>query len=97
MVILPAFGVSTDELKILKRRGSALVDTTCGSVRNVWKNVERNARAGYTSIVHGKHWHQETKATISRVEPSVDGGEPVGVAVILHEDLDPRPFWDHHV
>ena len=36
-------------------------------------------------------------ATISRVGPSVDGDEPVGVAVILHEDLDPRPFWGRHL
>jgi 4-hydroxy-3-methylbut-2-enyl diphosphate reductase len=42
------------------------VDTTCGSVLNVWKNVERYARDGFTSIVHGKYWHEETKATVSR-------------------------------
>jgi 4-hydroxy-3-methylbut-2-enyl diphosphate reductase len=33
---------------------------------NVWKNVERYARTGFTSVVHGKHWHEETKATVSR-------------------------------
>jgi 4-hydroxy-3-methylbut-2-enyl diphosphate reductase len=66
VVLLPAFGVSTTEMEILRGRGCILVDTTCGSVLNVWKNVERYARSGFTSIVHGKYWHEETKATISR-------------------------------
>jgi len=66
VVLLPAFGVSTGELDILKDRRAVLVDTTCGSVMNVWKNVERYARTGFTSVVHGKYWHEETKATVSR-------------------------------
>ncbi len=66
VVLLPAFGVSTGELDILKERRAVLVDTTCGSVMNVWKNVERYARTGFTSVVHGKYWHEETKATVSR-------------------------------
>ncbi len=66
VVLLPAFGVSTGELDILKETQAVLVDTTCGSVMNVWKNVERYARTGFTSLVHGKYWHEETKATVSR-------------------------------
>jgi len=66
VVLLPAFGVSTGELDILKQTQAVLVDTTCGSVMNVWKNVERYARTGFTSVVHGKYWHEETKATVSR-------------------------------
>ena len=66
VVLLPAFGVSTEELEILQSKNSILVDTTCGSVLNVWKNVERYAAQGFTSIVHGKFWHEETKATVSR-------------------------------
>jgi 4-hydroxy-3-methylbut-2-enyl diphosphate reductase len=42
------------------------VDTTCGSVLNVWKNVHRYARDGFTSVIHGKHYHEETKATASQ-------------------------------
>lgn len=66
VVLLPAFGVSTGELRILGEKRAVLVDTTCGSVMNVWKNVERYARSGMTSIVHGKYWHEETMATVSR-------------------------------
>jgi 4-hydroxy-3-methylbut-2-enyl diphosphate reductase len=42
------------------------VDTTCGSVLNVWKNVHQYARDGFTAVIHGKHYHEETKATASQ-------------------------------
>ncbi|MFO7301674.1 MAG: 4-hydroxy-3-methylbut-2-enyl diphosphate reductase [Acidobacteriota bacterium] len=66
VVILPAFGVSVSELAALEARGCTLVDTTCGSVLNVWKNVRRYARDGYTSIIHGKATHEEARATASQ-------------------------------
>jgi 4-hydroxy-3-methylbut-2-enyl diphosphate reductase len=66
VVILPAFGVTVQELQRLSKSGCTLVDTTCGSVLNVWKNVSRYARDGYTSVIHGKYWHEETQATASQ-------------------------------
>ncbi|HUE85594.1 MAG TPA: 4-hydroxy-3-methylbut-2-enyl diphosphate reductase [Vicinamibacterales bacterium] len=66
VVILPAFGVTVQELLRLSQAGCTLVDTTCGSVLNVWKNVSRYAREGYTSVIHGKYWHEETQATASQ-------------------------------
>jgi 4-hydroxy-3-methylbut-2-enyl diphosphate reductase len=66
VVILPAFGVPVGELQYLRTKGCVLVDTTCGSVLNVWKNVHRYARDGFTSVIHGKHYHEETKATASQ-------------------------------
>ncbi len=66
VVILPAVGVPVGELQFLRTRGCVLVDTTCGSVLNVWKNVHRYARDGFTSVIHGKHYHEETKATASQ-------------------------------
>jgi len=66
VVIIPAFGVTTALLENLVDRGCTLVDTTCGSVLNVWKNVRRYASQGYTSIIHGKYWHEETQATASQ-------------------------------
>ena len=61
VVILPAFGVSVPELAHLKSKQCVLVDTTCGSVLNVWKKVHYYARDGYTVIIHGKHYHEETR------------------------------------
>src|SRR5438309_4744895 len=66
VVILPAFGVTVAMLQQLDRRGCTLIDTTCGSVLNVWKNVRRYAEGGFTSIIHGKVWHEETQATASQ-------------------------------
>ena len=67
VVILPAFGVTVDDFRVLREVGCVLVDTTCGSVLNVWKRVESYARDGFTAIIHGKHYHEETKATASQV------------------------------
>lgn len=66
VVILPAFGVSVGEMARLDAQGCTLVDTTCGSVLNVWKNVRRYAQDGFTSIIHGKVHHEETQATASQ-------------------------------
>lgn len=66
VVILPAFGVAVGELARLETQGCTLVDTTCGSVLNVWKNVRRYAKDGFTSIIHGKVSHEETRATASQ-------------------------------
>jgi 4-hydroxy-3-methylbut-2-enyl diphosphate reductase len=66
VVILPAFGVTVKDLERFVGIGCTLVDTTCGSVLNVWKNVVRYAQDGFTSIIHGKVHHEETRATASQ-------------------------------
>jgi len=67
VVIMPAFGVTIRDFDRLRAIGCVLVDTTCGSVLNVWKRVEGYARDGFTSVIHGKHYHEETRATASQV------------------------------
>jgi 4-hydroxy-3-methylbut-2-enyl diphosphate reductase len=66
VVILPAFGAPIDWIRKLKERECIVVDTTCGSVLSVWKRVTRYAQKGFTSIIHGKYYHEETKATASQ-------------------------------
>jgi 4-hydroxy-3-methylbut-2-en-1-yl diphosphate reductase len=66
VVILPAFGAPIDWVRKLKQRECIVVDTTCGSVLSVWKRVSRYAQKGFTSIIHGKYYHEETKATASQ-------------------------------
>ncbi len=66
VVILPAFGVTADLLARLDATGCTLVDTTCGSVLNVWKTVRRYAQDGFTAVIHGKVRHEETRATASQ-------------------------------
>ncbi len=73
VVILPAFGVTIASFEALRAIGCVLVDTTCGSVLNVWKRVEAYARDGYTALIHGKHYHEETRATASQVMKYSEG------------------------
>ena len=73
VVVLPAFGVTTAEMQRFEEIGCVMVDTTCGSVLNVWKNVKRYAQDGFTSIIHGKVWHEETQATASQALTFANG------------------------
>jgi 4-hydroxy-3-methylbut-2-enyl diphosphate reductase len=66
-VILPAFGVTVRDFEQLRALGCVMVDTTCGSVLNVWKRVESYGREGFTALIHGKHYHEETRATASQL------------------------------
>ena len=89
VVILPAFGVTIELLSNLHSRGCTLVDTTCGSVLNVWKNVKRYSEEGFTSVVHGKYRHEETKATVSQARHA--GGD-LGGHYIVVLDRDQATF-----
>ena len=67
VVLLPAFGVTIADFNALRALGCVVVDTTCGSVLHVWKRVDSYARDGFTVLIHGKHYHEETRATASQV------------------------------
>ncbi len=73
VVILPAFGVTVHDFNRLRDIGCVVVDTTCGSVLNVWKRVDSYAKDGYTAVIHGKYFHEETKATSSQVTHHAGG------------------------
>ncbi len=66
IVIIPAFGTEVETRSRLEAQGCVFVDTTCGDVMSVWKRVRQYARESVTSIIHGKAWHEETKATSSQ-------------------------------
>ena len=61
-----------------------MVDTTCGDVMSVWKRVRKYAKGQYTSIIHGKADHEETRATASR---ALSGGGHYLVVLTL-DDCD---------
>lgn len=75
VVILPAFGAPVDWVRKLKEKDCIVVDTTCGSVLSVWKRVTRYAQRGFTSIIHGKYYHEETKATASQTTKEGGNGK----------------------
>jgi 4-hydroxy-3-methylbut-2-en-1-yl diphosphate reductase len=86
VVILPAFGVRLEDLQTLRALGCVLVDTTCGSVLNVWKRVESYARDGFTALIHGKYAHEESRATASQVNLA-DGGTYLVVRDMTEAEL----------
>jgi 4-hydroxy-3-methylbut-2-enyl diphosphate reductase len=76
VVIIPAFGATDEDKKRLVRKGIAVCqyDATCMLVEKVWKAARAYGREGYTIVIHGKHEHEETKATFSntrRYAPAV--------------------------
>jgi len=89
VVIMPAFGVTIEDFARLRDNGCVMVDTTCGSVLNVWKRVESYARDGYTAIIHGKSYHEETKATASQVTKY-----PGGRYLVVFDMADARRVCD---
>ena len=90
VVILPAFGVTIAAFEALRAIGCVLVDTTCGSVLNVWKRVEAYARDGYTALIHGKYHHEETRATASQVMKY-----PGGSYIIVRDMGEAREVCDY--
>jgi 4-hydroxy-3-methylbut-2-enyl diphosphate reductase len=83
LVIIPAFGAEIATMDRLKAKGCQFVDTTCGDVMSVWKRVRQYANDSVTSIIHGKAWHEETKATSSRA--TANGGGHYLVVFTLAE------------
>ncbi len=67
IVIIPAFGTTLEIEDKLKDIGIELkkYDTTCPFVTKVWKQSEKLGQKEYTVIIHGKHKHEETRATFS--------------------------------
>ncbi|HZI22373.1 MAG TPA: 4-hydroxy-3-methylbut-2-enyl diphosphate reductase [Gemmatimonadales bacterium] len=90
VVLLPAFGVTVQDFARLRALGCVLVDTTCGSVLNVWKRVDSYAKDGFTAIIHGKHYHEETKATASQVTKY-----PAGRYLVVRDMAEAREVCEY--
>ncbi len=67
VVITPAFGTTIEIQELLEKKNIQLetYDTTCPFVTRVWKKAESIGNDNYSIIIHGKHNHEETKATFS--------------------------------
>jgi 4-hydroxy-3-methylbut-2-enyl diphosphate reductase len=86
VVIVPAFGAETRLMKLISSRGCMVVDTTCGDVMSVWKRVRNYAKTSFTSIIHGKASHEETRATSSRALG--DDGNGHYLVILTLADVD---------
>lgn len=67
IVIVPAFGTTLEIQNKLKRQGIDPYEynTTCPFVEKVWKRGKQLGKKGYSLVIHGKHRHEETRATFS--------------------------------
>ncbi len=67
IVIIPAFGTTLEIEHRLKNLGIEVqqYDTTCPFVEKVWKRSAKLGQEDHTIIIHGKHNHEETRATFS--------------------------------
>lgn len=76
IVIVPAFGTTVELFSKLESIGinPQTYNATCPFVEKVWNRSEQLGDQGYTIVIHGKHYHEETRATFSharRSAPSV--------------------------
>ena len=80
VVIIPAFGTTLEIEKILDEKGvtTSTYNTTCPFVERVWKMSKKLGQKEYTIVIHGKHNHEETRATFSHAAKE-------GPAVILKD------------
>lgn len=67
VVIIPAFGTTLEIEQILVNKGVDVqkYNTTCPFVEKVWNRAEKLGKENFTTIIHGKPKHEETKATFS--------------------------------
>lgn len=99
IVIVPAFGTTMEIQQKLKKQGinPYQYNTTCPFVEKVWKRGKQLGKKGHSLVVHGKHEHEETRATFSQ---SADHSAVVVVlnpeeAVVLAEIMTKkRPIED---
>ncbi|XWN37048.1 MAG: 4-hydroxy-3-methylbut-2-enyl diphosphate reductase [Balneola sp.] len=99
IVIVPAFGTTVEIQKDLQEVGIDPYEfnTTCPFVEKVWKRGKQLGKKEYSLVVHGKHEHEETRATFSHsaehseVVVVLNTGEAKILAEIMTED---RPLSD---
>ena len=68
IVIIPAFGTTLEWESRLSGKGIEIqkYNTTCPFVEKVWNRSYKLTEENFTIVIHGKHYHEETRATFSR-------------------------------
>ena len=99
IVIVPAFGTTLEIQKQLEELGinPYQYDTTCPFVEKVWKRGDQLGKKENTLVIHGKHTHEETRATFSHsaaVAPSVVVLNPDEAVILAEIMLEKRSLSD---
>lgn len=99
IVIVPAFGTTLEMQEKLKERGidPYQFNTTCPFVEKVWNRGNQLGKKGYSLVIHGKHKHEETRATFSHSashSPVVVVLNPDEAAILAEIMTGKRPVED---
>ena len=102
VVIIPAFGTTLEVEQELERRGvdTETYDTTCPFVEKVWRKSSQIGDDDYSIVVHGKRYHEETRATFSHAKqegPVVvvrDMEEAEELAAVIRGEKSADFFYD---
>ncbi|MDB3906931.1 4-hydroxy-3-methylbut-2-enyl diphosphate reductase [Crocinitomicaceae bacterium] len=102
VVIIPAFGTTVETQALLESKGIDVqtYNTTCPFVEKVWNRSAKLGADDHTIIIHGKHKHEETKATFSHSKetaPSLivkDLDETQHVADFILGEIDSATLLD---
>lgn len=102
VVIIPAFGTTVEMETLLQEQGidTYAYDTTCPFVEKVWKKSHQIGKKDYTVVVHGKRYHEETRATFSQAKkhaPVVvvrNMGEAEDLAKVVRGEADATFFFE---
>ena len=102
VVIVPAFGTTLEVEKELNARGVTLssYNTTCPFVEKVWKRSQEIGKQDYTVVVHGKRYHEETRATFSHAQAEApvvvvrDLPEAEELAKVIRGEADADFFFE---
>jgi len=99
IVIVPAFGTTIEIQEKLQKQGidPYQYNTTCPFVEKVWKRGSQLGKKGYSLVVHGKHEHEETRATFSQSadhSPVVVVLNPEEAQILADIMTEKRPLSD---
>jgi len=99
IVIVPAFGTTLEIQEQLQEKGidPYQYNTTCPFVEKVWRRGNQLGKKGYSLVVHGKHEHEETRATFSHSadhSPVVVVLNPEEARVLADIMTEKRPLDD---
>ncbi len=103
VVIIPAFGTTLEVEQTLEDLGvdTATYDTTCPFVEKVWRKSKQIGQDDYSIIVHGKRYHEETRATFSHAKEQGpvavirDMAEAEKLARVIRGDETADYFYEH--
>lgn len=102
VILIPAFGTTIEIEEKINAIGlqTEKYNTTCPFVEKVWKQSEKLGKTNHTIIIHGKHKHEETRATFSHSyqnAPSIiikDMNDAVFITKVILREIPAADFYE---